>query len=164
MDRGGSRHKKRLWPRRQPKTHRARAAAGMGSACGLSASLTPDLREPARAVPMMRKYHRAARLGCSRSYLVRLRDLVGAPRSRTGLFFSPPWPWRGPRGAPTKSPTNWGGRGRPAGHAAVPPAAPRADLCPWPGRGGRFFFRGRGLRDKWLYRTGRVYRSWPRQN
>jgi hypothetical protein len=59
--------------------HRTRAAAGMGSACvlwrqgaagagracGPGASPTPDLREPARAVPRTRKYRRAARRGCS---------------------------------------------------------------------------------------------------
>jgi hypothetical protein len=53
--------------------------------------------------------------------LVRLRDLVGAPRGRTGLFFC--LPGRGGHlGGP---PTKWGGPGRPAGHAAVPPAVPR---------------------------------------
>jgi hypothetical protein len=53
--------------------------------------------------------------------LVRLRDLVGAPRGRIGLFFR--LPGRGGHlGGPA---TKWGGRGRPAGHAAVPPAVPR---------------------------------------
>jgi hypothetical protein len=47
--------------------------------------------------------------------LVRLRDLVGAPRGRTGLFFR--LPGRGGHlGGPA---TKWGGRGRPAVHAAV---------------------------------------------
>jgi hypothetical protein len=53
--------------------------------------------------------------------LVRLRDLVGAPRGRIGLFFRVPG-----RGGHLGGPaTKWGGRGRPAGHAAVPPAVPR---------------------------------------
>jgi hypothetical protein len=54
--------------------------------------------------------------------LVRLRDLVGAPRGRTGLFSR--LPGRGGHlGGPA---TKWGGgRGSPAGHAAVPPAVPR---------------------------------------
>jgi hypothetical protein len=40
--------------------YRTRAVAGIGSA-----SPTPDLREPARAAPRMRKYRRAERLGLS---------------------------------------------------------------------------------------------------
>jgi hypothetical protein len=43
--------------------YRIRAVAGIGSACGLGASPTPDLRESARAVPRTRKYRRAARPG-----------------------------------------------------------------------------------------------------
>jgi hypothetical protein len=45
--------------------YRTRAAAGIGSACGPGASPTPDLRVAARDVPHMRKYRRAARLGCN---------------------------------------------------------------------------------------------------
>jgi hypothetical protein len=40
---------------------------------------------------------------------------------RTGLFFCLPGRGGHLGGAATK----WGGRGRPAGHAAVPPAVPR---------------------------------------
>jgi hypothetical protein len=36
--------------------HTTRAAAGIGSTCGLDESPTPDLREPARAAPRARKY------------------------------------------------------------------------------------------------------------
>ena len=54
-------------------------------------------------------------------FLIRLCDLVGAPRGRSGPFFC--LPGRGGHlGGPT---TKWGGWGRPAGHAAVPPAVPR---------------------------------------
>jgi hypothetical protein len=45
--------------------YRTRAAAGIGSACGLGASPAPDLRVSARAAPPTRKYRRAARLGCN---------------------------------------------------------------------------------------------------
>jgi hypothetical protein len=45
--------------------YRTRAAAGIGSACGPGAGPTPDLRESARDAPRMRKYRRAARLGCN---------------------------------------------------------------------------------------------------
>jgi hypothetical protein len=57
---------------------------------------------------------------------------MGAPRGRTGLFFC--LPGRGEHlGGPA---TKWGGRGRPAGHAAVPPAVwrwplPLAGPRPW---------------------------------
>jgi hypothetical protein len=47
------------------KMYRIRAVAGIGSACGVGANPTPDLREPARAAPRTRKYRRAARLGCN---------------------------------------------------------------------------------------------------
>jgi hypothetical protein len=54
-------------------------------------------------------------------FLIRLCDLVGAPRGRSGPFFC--LPGRGGHlGVPA---TKWGGRGRPAGHAAVLPAVPR---------------------------------------
>jgi hypothetical protein len=73
-------------------------------------------------------------LGVGRN-LVRLRDLVGAPRGRIGLFFSPPWPWWAP-----------GGDQPPSGVVGGGPHVTRrchrrcrADLCPWPGCGGRFF-------------------------
>jgi hypothetical protein len=70
-------------------------------------------------------------------YLVRLCDLVGAPRGRPGPFFR--FTGRGGHlGGPT---TKWGGRGRPAGHAAVPPAVPRWPL-PLAGLRGPFFSRG----------------------
>jgi hypothetical protein len=74
------------------------------------------------------------RPGCGRAhmggrYLVRQRDLVGAPRGRTGLLFCLPGRGEHLPGGTTHAQlrTNWGGRGRPAGHAAVPPAVPR-----WP--------------------------------
>jgi hypothetical protein len=54
-------------------------------------------------------------------YLVRLCDLVGAPRGRPGPFFR----LTGRGGHLGGLTTKWGGRGRPAGHAAVPPAVPR---------------------------------------
>jgi hypothetical protein len=44
--------------------YRARAAAGTGSTCGPGANPAPDLRESARDAPRVRKYRRAARLGC----------------------------------------------------------------------------------------------------
>jgi hypothetical protein len=54
-------------------------------------------------------------------FLVRILVLVGAPRARTGPFFC--LPGRGGHlGGPA---TKWGGRWRPAGHAAVPPAVRR---------------------------------------
>jgi hypothetical protein len=54
-------------------------------------------------------------------FLIRLCDLVGAPRGRSVPFFC--FPSRGGHmGGPT---TKWGGRGRPAGHMAVPLAVPR---------------------------------------
>jgi hypothetical protein len=56
-------------------------------------------------------------------FLVRALVLVGAPRGRTGPFFSSLAAGRGGHlgGAATK----WGGRGGAAGHAAVPPAVRR---------------------------------------
>jgi hypothetical protein len=54
-------------------------------------------------------------------FLIRPCDLVGAPRGRSGPFFC--LPGRGGHlGGPA---TKLGGRWRPAGHAAVPPAVPR---------------------------------------
>jgi hypothetical protein len=53
---------------------RARAAAGMGSACRSGASPAPGPRGSARAAPRARKYSRAARPGCNgdqRSSVVR---------------------------------------------------------------------------------------------
>jgi hypothetical protein len=38
-----------------------------------------------------------------------------------------------------------------------------ADLCPWSGRGGRFF-QGGVLRDRWLDRAGAACPSWARKN
>jgi hypothetical protein len=59
---GAVRHHKCLFIYIQP----ARLlASDIGSACGLGASPAPGLREPARAAPRMRKYRRAARLGCN---------------------------------------------------------------------------------------------------
>jgi hypothetical protein len=70
-------------------------------------------------------------------FLIRPCDLVGAPMGRTGLFFC--LPGRGGHlGGPT---TKWGGRGRPSGHAAVPPAVRRWPL-PLAGPRGPFFFPG----------------------
>jgi hypothetical protein len=57
---------------------------------------------------------------CGR-FLIRLCDLVGEPRGRSGPFFRLPGRRGGHLGGPA---TKWGGRGRPAGHAAVPPAVP----------------------------------------
>jgi hypothetical protein len=48
--------------------------------------------------------------------------LVGALRGRTGPFFCLPDGRGGHLGGPA---TKWGGRWRPAGHAAVPPAVRR---------------------------------------
>jgi hypothetical protein len=54
-------------------------------------------------------------------FRIRLCDLVGASRGRTGLFFCLPG-----RGWHLWEPaTKWGGRGRPVGHAAVLPAVRR---------------------------------------
>jgi hypothetical protein len=56
-----------------------------------------------------------------RCFLVRILVLVGVSRGSTEPFFRVPG-----RGGPLGGPaTKWGGRGRPAGHAAVPPAVPR---------------------------------------
>jgi hypothetical protein len=67
--------------------------------------------------------------------------------------------WGG-QGAATK----WGGRRRPAGHAAVPLAV-AAPLTFAPGRAaGAVFFQGGTRRDKWLDRAGRVCPSWARKN
>jgi hypothetical protein len=54
-------------------------------------------------------------------FMIRLCDLVGAPRGRSGPFFR----LHGRGGHLGGPATKWGGRGRPAGHAAVPPAVPR---------------------------------------
>jgi hypothetical protein len=43
--------RKKSRPEREIIIYRTRAAAGIGSACGLGAGPTPDPREPARAVP-----------------------------------------------------------------------------------------------------------------
>jgi hypothetical protein len=59
-------------------------------------------------------------------FLIRPCDLMGAPRGRTGLFFAP-LAVVGTCGDQPPS-GKWGGRGRPAGHAAVPPAARRLRL------------------------------------
>jgi hypothetical protein len=83
---------------------------------------------------------RALALPLSGRFLIRLCDLVGELRGRPGPFFRLPG-----RGGHVGEPaTKWGGRGRPVGHAATRRCHRRcrADLCPWPGRGGRFFFRG----------------------
>jgi hypothetical protein len=73
-------------------------------------------------------------------FLVRILVLVGAApsaRGRTGPFFR--LPGRGGHlGGPA---TKWGGRWRPAGHAAVPPAVRRWPL-PLAGRRGPFFPSG----------------------
>jgi hypothetical protein len=59
------------------------------------------------------------------------------PGAELGCFFR--LPGRGGHlGGPA---TKWGGRGRPAGHAAVPPAVPRWPL-PLAGLRGPFFSRG----------------------
>jgi hypothetical protein len=92
-------------------------------------------------------------LGTSGGFLVRLCDLVGAPRGRNGLFFC--LPGRGVHlgGASSK----WGGRVRPVGHAAggAPGGGSGAGLCHWPGRGGRFFLRGVTSEiSGWIERAG----------
>ena len=87
--------------------------------------------------------HRDLHVG---GFLVRILVLVGAPRGRTGLFFC--LPGRGVHlgGAASK----WGGRGRPVGHAAVPPAA-----LPLAGPRGAFFFRGVPSEiSGWIERAG----------
>ena len=54
-------------------------------------------------------------------FLVRILVLVGVSRGSAEPFFRVPG-----RGGHLGGPaTKWGGRGRPAGHAAVPPAVPR---------------------------------------
>jgi hypothetical protein len=93
-------------------------------------------------------------------FLIRLCDLVEAPRGRSGQFFCLPG-----RGG------HLGGHQPPSG--GVVGGGPRAtrrchrrcraDLCPWPGRGGRFFSRGCPQRYKWLDRTGGVRRFWARK-
>jgi hypothetical protein len=89
---------------------------GTAAVCVPRAKAKAQSREPREA--------RDQRPGSARRdgrNLVRLRDLVGAPRSWTGLFSRLPG-----RGGHLGEPaTKWGGRGRPAGHAAVPPAARR---------------------------------------
>jgi hypothetical protein len=95
-------------------------------------------------------------------FLIRLCDLVGAPRGRFGPFFC--LPGRGGHlGGPA---TKWGGRERPAGHAAVPRATGGAALASAPSRatGGVFFFQGGTRRDKLLDRSGGVRRFWTRKN
>ena len=53
--------------------------------------------------------------------MVRILVLVGVSRGSAEPFFRVPG-----RGGHLGGPaTKWGGRGRPAGHAAVPPAVPR---------------------------------------
>ena len=70
-------------------------------------------------------------------FLVRLCDLVGAPRGHLWQFFC--FPGRvGHMGGP---PTKWGGRGRPAGHMAMPSLAPCVRF-PLAGPWGAFFSRG----------------------
>jgi hypothetical protein len=83
-------------------------------------------------------------------FLIRLCNLVGEPRGRPGPFFRLPG-----RGGHLGEPaTKLGGRGRPVGHAAVPPAVPRLPL-PLAGPRGAFFFQGGvSVRDKWLNRAG----------
>ena len=70
-------------------------------------------------------------------FLIGLCDLVGAPRGHLWQFFC--FPGRvGHMGGPS---TKWGGRGRPAGHMAMPPAVPRVRF-PLAGPWGAFFSRG----------------------
>jgi hypothetical protein len=69
----------------------------------------------------MRPYHGfALRAFLGGRFLIRLCDLVWAPSGLNGQFCRLPG-----RGGCLGGPaTKWGGRGRPAGHMAVPPAAP----------------------------------------
>ena len=70
-------------------------------------------------------------------FLVRILVLVGVSRGSAEPFFRVPG-----RGGHLGGPaTKWGGRGRPAGHAAVPPAVPRVRF-PLAGPWGAFFSRG----------------------
>jgi hypothetical protein len=57
-------------------------------------------------------------------FLVRFLVLVGASRGRTGPFLRLP----GRGGCLGGPPTKWGGRGRPAGHMAVPKAGKNTGL------------------------------------
>jgi hypothetical protein len=102
---------------------------------------------------------------CAGCFLIRLCDLVGAPRGRFGPFFC--LPGRGEHlGGPA---TKWGGRGRESrptgGHAAVPPAVPRWP-CFTPSRAaGAVSPQGGTRRDKWLDRAaGAACPSWARKN
>jgi hypothetical protein len=70
-------------------------------------------------------------------FLVRILGLVGAPMGRIGLFYRL-----------LAVVGTWGDQ-PPSGVVGGGPRVTRrctrrcgADLCPWPGRGGRFFFRG----------------------
>ena len=94
-------------------------------------------------------------------FLVRILVLVGVSRGSAEPFFRVPG-----RGGHLVGPaTKWGGRGRPAGHAAVPPATGGAVLTFAPGgSGGAVFFQGGSLRDKWLDRAGVVRPSRARKN
>jgi hypothetical protein len=92
-------------------------------------------------------------------FLIRLCDLVGAPRGRFGPFFLPPWPWWAPGG--TSHQEGWSGeargpRGGATGGAALAFAPSRA--------AGAVFFQGGTRRDKWLDRTGAACRFWARKN
>jgi hypothetical protein len=128
--------------------------AGRGARASAAAVLwaRPAGGESVVAGPPMARRH------CGRN-LVRLRDLVEAPRGRTGLFFRLPGRGGHLGGAATK----WGGRGRaPAGQHARGGASSGAALTFTPGRatGAVFFSRGvpAEISDKWLDRAGRV---WP---
>ena len=99
------------------------------------------------------------RRGAAGRFLIRLCDLVRAPRGRSGPFFSPPWPWWAPGG--TSHQVGWSGEARgPRGGATG-----GAGLTFAPGRAaGAVFFQGGGFGGKWLDRAGAVCPSWARKN
>jgi hypothetical protein len=109
--------------------------------------------------------HRAVEAPCRRcgGFLVRLCDLVGAPRGRTGLFFRlPGWPWCAPGGgAAASKQVGWSGEAR--GSRGGAPGGPALTFAPGRAAGG-VFCQGGSLGDKWLDRTGAGVRpSWARK-
>jgi hypothetical protein len=111
-----------------------------------SSSSRGDPRRPLLAMHM----HGLAPAVVGRN-LVRLRDFVGAPRGRTGLFF-----------ASMAVVGTWGDQ-PPSGVVGGAALAFANFAPPWPGRGGRFFSGG-CFGGEWLDRTGAACRSWARQN
>jgi hypothetical protein len=75
---------------------------------------------------------------CRGRFLIRLCDLVGAPRSRTGLFFSRPWPWWAPGG--TSRQVGWSGEARESRGGA--PGGAALTFAPGRAAGAAFFLGG----------------------